>query len=81
MVHRLDRPVAGVVLFARTSKAAGRLARQFRERRVDKRYLAVVQGAVAQESQRRIDHIERQDRTSRVVPAPTADSQEARLSL
>ena len=80
MVHRLDRPVAGVVLFARTSKAAGRLARQFRERSVDKRYLAVVQGAVAQESQRCIDHIERQDRTSRVVPASTANSQEARLS-
>jgi 23S rRNA pseudouridine1911/1915/1917 synthase len=80
MVHRLDRPVAGVVLFARTSKAAGRLARQFRERRVDKRYLAVVQGAVAQESQRCIDHIERQGRKSRVVLAPTTNSQEARLS-
>lgn len=80
MVHRLDRPVAGVVLFARTSKAAGRLARQFRERSVGKRYLAVVQGAVARESQRRVDHIERQDRMSRVVPAPTANSQEARLS-
>jgi len=80
MVHRLDRPVAGVVLFARTSKAAGRLARQFRERRVDKRYLAVVQGSVAQKAQRLVNHIERQGRTSRVVPAPTANSQEARLS-
>jgi len=80
MVHRLDRPVAGVVLFARTSKAAGRLARQFRERSVNKGYLAVVQGAVALKTQRRVDHIERRDRTSRVVPAPTADSQEARLS-
>lgn len=80
MVHRLDRPVAGVVLFARTSKAASRLARQFRERSVEKRYLAVVQGAVARKVQRRIDHIERQNRMSRVVPAPTADSQEARLS-
>jgi len=44
LVHRLDRPVSGVVLFARTSKAAGRLSRQFRERTVGKRYLAVVQG-------------------------------------
>lgn len=42
LVHRLDRPVSGVVLFARTSKAAGRLSRQFRERTVAKRYLAIV---------------------------------------
>ncbi|MBI3861210.1 MAG: RluA family pseudouridine synthase, partial [Planctomycetia bacterium] len=31
LVHRLDRPVSGVVLFARTSKAAARLSEQFRE--------------------------------------------------
>ncbi len=47
LVHRLDRPVSGVVLFARTSKAASRLARQFREGLVDKRYLAVVEGTPA----------------------------------
>ncbi len=79
MVHRLDRPVAGVVLFARTSKAASRLSRQFRERHVDKQYLAVVHGAVADESGRLIDHIERRDRVSRVVAKPTGKSQEARL--
>jgi 23S rRNA pseudouridine1911/1915/1917 synthase len=45
LVHRLDRPVSGVVLLARTSKAAGRLSRQFRERSVTKRYLAVVEGS------------------------------------
>lgn len=36
--HRLDRPVSGVILFARNSKAAGRLAEQFRERQVQKIY-------------------------------------------
>jgi len=41
VVHRLDRPVSGVVCFARTSKAAARLTRAFQERRVEKRYLAV----------------------------------------
>jgi 23S rRNA pseudouridine1911/1915/1917 synthase len=45
LVHRLDRPVTGVVLFARTSKAASRLARQFREGTARKLYLAVVQGS------------------------------------
>lgn len=44
LVHRLDRPVSGVLLFARTSKAAARLADAFRTRRVTKRYLAVVEG-------------------------------------
>jgi 23S rRNA pseudouridine1911/1915/1917 synthase len=44
VVHRLDRPVSGVLLFARTSKAAARLAEQFREGTVDKVYWAIVEG-------------------------------------
>jgi 23S rRNA pseudouridine1911/1915/1917 synthase len=44
LVHRLDRSVAGVVLFARTSKGASRLSQQLRERRLDKTYLAIVEG-------------------------------------
>jgi 23S rRNA pseudouridine1911/1915/1917 synthase len=46
VVHRLDRPVAGVVLFARTSKAASRLSEQFRSGRVEKVYQAIVEGRV-----------------------------------
>lgn len=41
--HRLDRPVSGVVLFARNSKAAARLAEQFRERQVKKIYWCVLE--------------------------------------
>src|SRR5204862_3331916 len=44
--HRLDRPVSGVVVFARNSKAARRLAEQFHERRVRKVYWAFVEGDV-----------------------------------
>ena len=44
--HRLDRPVSGVVLFARNTKAARRLAEQFQERRVTKIYWAAVAGEV-----------------------------------
>lgn len=44
LVHRLDRPVAGVMVLARTSKSASRLSKQIRERTVRKRYLAVVRG-------------------------------------
>jgi 23S rRNA pseudouridine1911/1915/1917 synthase len=44
--HRLDRPVSGIVLFARSSKAAQRLADQFRDHQVTKRYWALVEGEV-----------------------------------
>src|SRR6266567_4633658 len=46
IVHRLDRVVSGVLLFARTSKAAARLAEQFREGTVEKVYWAVIEGEV-----------------------------------
>jgi len=42
MVHRLDRPVSGVILWAKTTKAARRLAEQFAGREVEKVYLAAV---------------------------------------
>ena len=44
IVHRLDKPTSGVLLFARTSKAAARLAEQFRDGAVEKVYWAVVEG-------------------------------------
>lgn len=45
VVHRLDRPVSGVALYARTSKAAARLSAQFRDGLVEKTYLAWVKGS------------------------------------
>jgi len=45
LVHRIDRPVSGLVVFARTSKAAARLCDQFRSRSVRKIYRAVVVGS------------------------------------
>ncbi len=48
--HRLDRPVSGVVLFARNTKAARRIALQFAERQVRKVYWALVEGEVQPES-------------------------------
>ncbi|MEZ4701937.1 MAG: RNA pseudouridine synthase [Rhodothermales bacterium] len=49
LVHRLDRPVSGVMVFARTSKAASRLAAQFKTRAIGKRYVALVEGRCAGE--------------------------------
>lgn len=50
VVHRLDRPVSGVVLFARTSKAADRLSAQFRERTTRKTYWGIVEGLPEEEA-------------------------------
>ena len=47
LVHRLDRPVGGIMIFAKTSKAAGRLSEQVRNKTFSKRYLAVVDGKIS----------------------------------
>lgn len=46
LVHRLDRPASGVLALARSSAAARALGRQFRERSVEKRYVALVEGTL-----------------------------------
>ena len=50
LVHRLDRPVGGVMVFAKTSKAAARLCAQFSGHTAEKRYYAVVRGSLAAET-------------------------------
>ncbi|MFH1983414.1 MAG: RluA family pseudouridine synthase [Pseudomonadota bacterium] len=80
LVHRLDRPVAGVVLFARTSKAAARLSAQFRERRVTKDYLAVVHGRLETESGELAHHLVRDGASSRVAEPDSDGAQAARLT-
>jgi 23S rRNA pseudouridine1911/1915/1917 synthase len=67
LVHRLDRPVSGVVALARTSKAASRLAAQFRERQPGKHYLALVEGRLLGEGMRE-DHLAKMGRTVETVP-------------
>ena len=49
LVHRLDRPVGGVMIFAKTSKSASRLSEQVREKQLQKHYLAVVDGKFEKE--------------------------------
>ena len=80
MVHRLDRPVAGVILFCRTSKAADRVNRQFRSGTVRKKYVAIVEGRLKQPAGRLVNHIERRGSSGRIADAATDKSREARLS-
>ena len=80
MVHRLDRPVAGAVLFCRTSKAAGRISAQFRENRVEKRYLAVLEGDLDRPQGTLIHRmVRRKNASSRIVSGKEPGSREARL--
>lgn len=52
LVHRLDRPTSGIVVFARTSKALARMNKLFQEREVDKRYYAIVKDKPRQQQER-----------------------------
>ncbi len=49
LVHRLDRPVGGIMVFAKTSKAANRLSKQVQDKTMKKTYIAVVQGKTEKE--------------------------------
>lgn len=57
-IHRLDKPVSGLVLFARTSKALSRLQEQMRERKIEKSYLAWVEGNLPQAEGRLVHFLE-----------------------
>lgn len=56
--HRLDKPVSGLVLFARTSKALTRLQEMMRERKIEKKYLALVEGKVPEQEGRLVHYLE-----------------------
>jgi 23S rRNA pseudouridine1911/1915/1917 synthase len=79
MVHRLDAPVAGVVVLARTSKAAGRLSDQFRRGSIEKQYLAVVEGRPPREAERLENLMVRSGWLSRIAPRPAPGVQAAAL--
>lgn len=80
LVHRLDRPVGGVMVFARTSKAAARLSEAFRSHAQDRQYLAVAEGEIP-EALSLTDYLLKDGRTGmvRVVKSETAGAKQARL--
>jgi 23S rRNA pseudouridine1911/1915/1917 synthase len=80
LVHRLDAPVAGVVVLARTSKAAARLSEQFRLGTINKTYLAVVQGRPPHLADRLVNALERHGRFSRIVDVPGPAARHACLT-
>ena len=66
LVQRLDRVVGGVMVFAKTSKAASRLSEQIRLKEMDKKYLAIVHGSL-KEKDTYIDYLEKKDDFKTIV--------------
>jgi 23S rRNA pseudouridine1911/1915/1917 synthase len=81
LVHRLDRPVGGVMVFAKTSKAASRLSESVRSRQFDKCYWAVVHGTPKKAQDKLVHYLLKDNKTNMVtsVAKGTSDAKEAVL--
>jgi 23S rRNA pseudouridine1911/1915/1917 synthase len=82
LVHRIDRPVSGIVLLARTSKALERMTKAFRERKVEKIYWAIVKG-VPHPQEDKLIHWLKKDQQKNITKAYLSEqdsSQYAELS-
>lgn len=82
VVHRIDRPVSGAVLFAKTSKALVRLNEMVKNREIQKIYWAVTENRPAAEEGTLVHHLVRDGKTnkSKAHDKPVAGSKEARLN-
>ena len=67
LVHRLDRPVGGIMVFARSSKAAARLTKAFNEHKITKKYLAIVHGKMEKDKDELIDKIEKTNEGNSII--------------
>lgn len=81
LIHRLDRPVGGVMVFAKTSKAAARLSEQVREKIFKKQYLVVVDGKFEKDKGIMKDYLLKNEKNnlSKVVSENTKNAKYAEL--
>ena len=81
LVHRLDRPVGGVMIFAKTSKSASRLSNQIREKKFEKKYLAIVDGKFENKTGILEDYLYKDERNniSKVVKPTKKNAKLAKL--
>ena len=81
LVHRLDRPVGGVMVFAKTSKAASRLSEQVRVKDFEKKYLVIVDGKMERQKATLEDYLLKNERLnmSKVVLEGTKNAKKAIL--
>ena len=70
LVHRLDRPTGGVMVFAKTSKAASRLSAQLKDKKLKKHYLCVVNGKPQIAENQLVTYLKKDEKTNTVKIAP-----------
>lgn len=82
LLHRIDRPVSGVLLFAKTSKAGERMSKIIHDRAFQKSYWAVVKNKPPKESDTLVHHLLKNPHLNKSFahPAPKGDSKEAKLT-
>lgn len=74
LVHRLDRPTGGLMVFARTSKAAERLSKQIVDKTLKKYYLAVVEGSPKEKFNRLVHYLKKDEKNNKVSIVPKLES-------
>lgn len=81
LVHRLDRPTGGAMVFAKTSKAASRLSEQMKNGEFDKTYLAVVCGKPRENKGKIVSYLKKDEKTNtaQIVPQTTTGAKRAEL--
>ena len=80
-IHRLDRPTSGIVLYARTSKALSRMNEQFREKKVQKTYWAVVDKAPPNTSGTLDNHLQKNQKQNKSYVTKTDGGKQAVLDF
>ncbi len=78
VIHRLDRPTSGLVLFAKTSKALERMNTQFREKEIEKTYLALVEGTLEGKGTL-VNHLRKNEKQNKSYVVDQSMGKEARL--
>lgn len=82
LVHRIDRPTSGLVIYAKTSKALTRLTQMVKNREIKKTYWALVPKEIIPHSQRLIHYLKKNEKNNKAIvfPKPTEGAKEAVLT-
>lgn len=82
LVHRIDRPTSGLVIYAKTSKALSRLTQMVKNREIKKTYWALVPKEAISASQRLIHYLKKNEKNNKAIvfPKPTEGAKEAILT-
>lgn len=72
LVHRIDRPTSGLVIYAKTSKALSRLTQMVKNREIEKTYWAVVAKVEIPQSQRLVHYLKKNEKNNKAIVFPKA---------